>query len=197
MKLRSAKCAIAAFAILLGMVLATPTAMAAVDGIGCAYLTTDGGDDLVGTDWKFYVETPAAVGLDADYWNFTIYAYPLNASATNATFYVHYHINDGATNITGNSTVAAKNDVTVYANQSFEKTANYSTMVENKSGAIIYLELLDADGVLLDEIQLPVLIYAQSYIATLVAMLYALIPIVVVMAVLNYIKGAGKGPNGK
>jgi len=186
------KIVLTVFTLLIGVMLIASPALAYVDGLGYIYLTTDGGTDLVGSDWKFYVQTPPAVGLDAAYWNFTCYADPLNASATNATFYVHYHIYDGVTNITANETIAAKNDVRVYANISFEQVANYTDLVENKS-ANLYVELLDADYATVDDYNGVIMIYEYSYISTIVVLLYAIIPIVILMTILNMLKLGGKG----
>jgi len=186
--------AVTALALILGLMMIAPSASAVVDGLGYIYLTTDGGDDLVGTDWKVYVETPPAVGLDADYWNFTVYAVPLNASATNATFYVNIYIYDGATNVTENCTIEAKNDVTVYSNASFE-AADYAAVVANTSG-VTYVDLLDDGFVTLDSYSSGISIYENEYYATIIILLYAMIPILIIMMVFSYLKIGGKGGLG-
>ena len=186
------KIVLAVFALLLGVMLIAPPALAYVHGLGYLYLTTDGSDDLETTDWKFYVQTSVAVGLDADYWNFTCYADPLNASATNATYYVHYHIYDGVTNLTKNVTIAAKNDVRVYGNVSYASVEYLDVLVENKSAAL-YIELIDATYETVDAYDSTIMIYSSSSFATIIVLLWAIIPIVILMAVLNMLKIGGKG----
>ena len=91
-------------------------------------------------NYTFHVERPYAVGLDADYWNLTVYADATGTTATNTTYYVHVYINDGnGHNISKNVTVAAKNNVRVYGNVSFA-AADWASLTINDSG-IYYVDL--------------------------------------------------------
>jgi hypothetical protein len=193
------KKAFAAFALMLALVgcfaFSSP-ASASVDGMSSCTLYTDGGTDEVGANWKVYVEVPAALGLDADYWNLTIYADPINASATNATYYAHVYINDGATNITKNVTIAAKNDVRVYSNASFA-AADYTSLVVNKESATVYVTLCNAGGTVVDHYQSGIMIYEQEYLASMVTLIYVIVPIMILFMLFGYLKGGSKGLFGK
>jgi len=136
-------------ALMLAMVLCASPVLAggsftASEGMGAV---TFRGTGAAAYYYNVTVEHPYAVGLDADYWNMTVYADPWDGGvATNTTYFVHVHINDGATNITKNVTLACKNDMRIYSNVSFE-AADWASLVENTSG-LIYIELLGATGAL-------------------------------------------------
>jgi len=157
--------------------------MASSAGIGNVYLYTDGGIDDTGSNWRFYVETPTAVGLDADYWNFTVYAIPLNASATNTTYYVHIHINDGATNLTKNVTLAVKNTHTVWSNASHAAAA-YAAVTVNMS-AVLYIELVKAGSGVIDHYRGTISIYENESMANLANVIGAVIALAVIVCILG------------
>jgi hypothetical protein len=142
-------------------------------------------------NYTFYVEKPYALGLDAAYWNITIYSDHTGTVATNASYYVHVHIYDGATNLTKNVTVAAKNDVRVYSNASHAHTA-YAAMVTNAS-ARYYVELiLGGTSTVLAHYSGTVELTPYEGVATAVNLMYAIVPIVIIVAILNYITGSVK-----
>lgn len=167
------------------VVCAAPPAQAAVEGSGSIYLTTNGATSLPGgSDWKFYVETPSAVGLESDYWNLTVYAEPLNASAANATYTVTVYINDGATNISESAAIACKNDVRVYGNLSFA-AADYASVVETSNG-VIYAKVVNGSAVLKDGWTGEIQIYQDELTASMMNMILIIIPIMLMIMVIGW-----------
>lgn len=182
---------IATFALLLAcLALASPAASASYTGIGSVNLVTDGGTDVGGADWVFYVTYPSAVGTSAAYWNLTIYADYLNASATNATYYVIVSIGDGSTTVSENRTVAAKNDKRVYANASFPN-ANYTGMNATYTGTYT-LSLLNSTYDEVDNYTGTIYIYADDAMASAIQLIYVMIPVAVLMVVINLIRPGKK-----
>lgn len=158
---------------------------AAIPESGHVHLLNNGGTEVVAaTSWNFYVEVPDAVGLSADYWNYTVYADNLNTSALNRTFYIHYHINDGTTNITTNVTCAAVNDKVVYANVSIA-AASWAAFVTGEG--TIYLELLSSAGVLMDSYTTSVSIVEEEYAAGLINILMMIVPVVLIVVLLGWV----------
>ena len=194
--LKLSRIAVAGIALIMGLMVMAAPATAYLNGLGYIYLTTDGGDDLDGSDWKFYVETPIAVGLDADYWNLTVYADPLNDSATNTTYYVLVYIVSGEANISKNCTIEAKNDVRIYSNCTYE-AADWATITEENKSATLSVYLQEsAEYTLVDGYTQTLFIYEHDYMAGLITLLCAVIPIVIIIALFDQLKISGKGKSG-
>jgi len=164
-------------------VVMTP-AQAADPENGYVYLLNDGRTSVnATTQFQFYVEVPAALGLDADYWNLTVYADPVRATATNATYHIHIYIYDGATNITKVATMAAKNDVNVYGNVSFA-AADYAAVVTGE--AVLYLELQNSTHAVLDHYDGTITIVDAEYAANMINILMMIIPLIVIIVLIGW-----------
>jgi hypothetical protein len=130
---------VAAAALMLALVMCASPAMAAgsftaSEGMGAV---TFRGTGAAAYYYNITVEHPYAIGLDADYWNMTVYADPWDGGvATNTTYTVNVYIDDGlGHNITEAATLVAKNDKRVYDNISFE-AADWAALEENVSATI-------------------------------------------------------------
>jgi hypothetical protein len=184
--------ALAGTLMLLLVVCAATPAQAAVENSDSIWLTTNGATSLPGgSDWKIYVETPKAVGLDADHWNLTVFAVPLNASATNATYTVTVYIYDGATNISKSSALACKNDLTVYGNISFA-AADYASVVENRS-AVIYVKNVNGSAVVKDSWTGEIQIYQDELTGTLMNLILVIIPLMIMVLVIGWFSNVFSG----
>ena len=152
---------------------------------GNGYIRFVGVDGTAPYNYTIYVGTPYAVGLDADYWNFTIYS-DYVGTATNTSYYVHVHIYDGATNLTKNVTLAAKNDVRVYSNAS-HATGAIVTMVANSS-AVIYIELLlGGTGTVEQHWTGEIGIYEHELTSGLLNALMLIIPMIILVMIIGWV----------
>lgn len=158
---------------------------AAIPDNGHVHLLNDGRTSAnATTQFEFYVEIPYSLGLDADYWNLTVYAHPVLATATNATYHIHYYIYDGATNITKIATMAAKNDKDVYANISFA-AADYAAVVSGE--ATVYVVLQDTGHSTLDHYDATVSIVENDYAAQLINVMMLIIPVILMVVLITWI----------
>ena len=170
-----------AFSLAIGPAMAV-TSYSTTDGNGYAQFV---GSGSAGYNYTFWVAAPYALGLDAAYWNMTVYCDHTGTEATNLTYYVHIHINDGATNLTKNVTINAKNDVRVYSNASHDSTA-ITTLVKN-THAVYYVELLRANGAVLADYHGEVSIYDSALTAGLLNALMLIIPMVILVMIVGWI----------
>ena len=94
-----------------------PGAQAAVDhsSYGYVYLLDDGGEAVSeATDWRVYVQVPAGPYIDAESWNYTVYAQLINNTglASDATIVVTMTLSDGTSQLTETATIAASTATT-------------------------------------------------------------------------------------
>lgn len=163
---------------------------------GNGYIQFVGVDGTAPYNYTIYVGTPYALGLDSDYWNFTIYS-DYVGTATNASYYVHVHINDGSTNLTKNVTLAAKNDRRVYSNASHAAAA-YAAVTANSS-ARIYVELIKGGtGTVEQTYSGTIAIYDNELTSSMVNVMMLIIPMIILVMIIGWVgnltgKIAGKG----
>jgi hypothetical protein len=140
-------------------------------------------------EFTFYVERSYALGLDAAYWNWTVYCVPTAGipdygGATNATYYVHIHVYDGSTNLTKNVTLAAKNDLTVYSNASH---ANGAFAALDNGAAVYTIELIKgAPSAVATAWVGTVNLYSSAVAASMINALMLIIPVVIVVIILGF-----------
>lgn len=89
-----------------------PGAQAAVDHSAYGYVNLlDNGATAVNetTDWRVYVEVPAGSYIDAEAWNYTVYAQLINNTglASDATIVVTMTLSDGTAQLVATATIAA------------------------------------------------------------------------------------------
>jgi len=183
---------VAAAALMLALVMCASPAMAAgsftaSEGMGAV---TFEGTGAAAYYYNITVEHPYAIGLDADYWNMTVYSDPWDGGvATNATYYVRIYIDDGlGTNISENVTLAAKNDVRVYSNVSFE-AADWAAMGENVSGTI-YVELIKSGTGIVSYWSGPMQIWENDLTAGMMNVILLVLPMIVLLMFLGMIMKA-------
>lgn len=189
-----------AMVLALGMALslvAVPTMVAATPGATYTAENSSGWVEItsVPDTWTFHIEHPYALGLDADYWNITVYAENSNLTATNATYYIHVHIYDGATNLTNNKTLACKNDKYVYANVSIDSTA-IGTMVAN-SDAVYYVELIKANEGIPATYKGSVSIVTTELSAGFMNAIMVIIPLIIMVMIIGWLSGLIGSISGK
>lgn len=158
---------------------------AAIPDNGHVYLLDDGRTSAnATTQFEFYVEIPYSLGLDAAYWNMTVYAHPVLATATNATYHIHYYINDGAANITEVATMAAKNNLDIYANISFD-AADYAAIVTGE--ATVYVVLQNTGHSVLDHYDATISVVENDYAAGLINILMLIVPVILIVVLLGWV----------
>jgi hypothetical protein len=140
-------------------------------------------------NYTFYVGHPAALGVDADYWNITVYADYTGSASTNGTYFIHVHINDGTTNLTKNVSLAVKNDHRVYANVSHAHSA-FAAM--DNGSAVYYVELLSSGGVVLASYSGHVTLSPYEGIAAAITLLMVMVPLVIIIALIDMLSGSFK-----
>jgi hypothetical protein len=149
------------------------------------------------SNYTIYVEHPYALGIDADYWNMTVYSdHGAGLGTSHIGYYVHVHIYDGATNLTKNVTVAAVDDARVYSNVSHAAAA-YAALVENTT-AKYTIELYLSTGTPLASYVGEVSIYDSALTANMLNALMLIIPMVILVMIVGWIgnltgKIGGKG----
>jgi len=156
------------------------------------WLTDDGKvntTDFTGTDYRFFVDVPAYLGLDQDYWNITVYGEWINNSGYaylhEGNWKVTVYIYDGATNKTEVATVAmAVNQTTpTWSNISYDST-DIGAMVANDS-SLYYVKLQASNNTLMDGYVTTVVIEETQ----LTAMVYAIIPPVLAVVMICIVIG--------
>lgn len=130
------------------------------------YLYDNGATEITNTtDWQFYVGVPDYLALDQDYWNFTVWGRLVNSTGTAAddTFVVTLYINDGVTNITGNSgnIVMAVNSTSHVSGDISIAKASFAalTAVDN---ATLYITL--RNGATTNDSYAGVIVISDSYV---------------------------------
>lgn len=180
---------VTAVALMLALVMCASPALAAgsftaSEGMGAV---TFEGTGAAAYYYNVTVEHPYAIGLDADYWNMTVYSDPWDGGvASNTTYYVRVYIDDGlGENISKNVTLAAKNDVRVYSNVSFE-AADWSAMGENVSGTI-YIELIKSGTGIVSRWSGSMQIWETDLTAGMMNIILLVLPMVVLLMFLSVI----------
>jgi len=156
---------------------------------GTLYLYDSGDSTLqtTGTNWSAVLPLPSYVGLDDydGYWNFTC-SFPTNDTATLVrNFTVTLYIDDGTTNISGNSgSVTTSITGTVWGNISIAE-ATYEALTANSS-ASLWIKLYDDDSSTTnDTFKSTIRIDDYGFIG----MVWALIPIMVAFTILSAMMG--------
>lgn len=181
----------AALAVAIMSIACVPTAMAAEDGSGCAYLYDNGvSSSNATTDWKFYVGAPAYLGLDQDFLNITVYGWMVNntGTATGGDYTVTVYIDDGVTNVTKASTlVMVSTSIShVYGNISIS-AAEFAALTTNSSG--VYYVTLTYSAVVVDEFRQTIVIDATELSASVGAIIPIVISAFAVVLVVSAIGG--------
>jgi hypothetical protein len=180
--------------------------VAVTPALGAAYWAVDPGNGYVeikgsgatAQNFTFWVQHPFALGLDADYWNLTVYCDHTNnvSESTNTTYYVHVHIYDGATNVTNNVTVAAKNDRVVYANISM--VAGVITTLTENSSAVYTVEVIKGGPNAVHKIYVgEVQLMTTEMAAGMVNALLLIIPLIVMVMIIGWVGGLAESISGK
>jgi hypothetical protein len=138
------------------------------------------------TNYTVHVEHPYALGLDADYWNITVYVERgAGLGTSHINYYTHVHIYDGATNLTENNTLAAVDDARAYGNASYDSTA-IGTMIKNDS-ATYTVELYLSTGVKLASYTGQVSVMNSELASGLVNALMLIIPMIIIVMIIGWI----------
>jgi hypothetical protein len=179
-----------ALAMCMALSLAVTPAMAVVTYTptpGNGYIEFVGAGQInTATNYTIYVEHPFALGLDADYWNMTVYSvHGAGLGTSHIAYYVHVHIYDGATNLTKNVTVSAVDDAVVYSNVSHAAAA-YAALVENDT-AKYTVELYLSTGTPLASYVGEVAIYSSELTASMVNVMMLIIPMVILVAIIGWV----------
>jgi len=180
-----------------------PAVMASYETSGGTVYLYDSGDDTLqtaGTNWSAVLPIPSYVGLDDydGYWNFTC-SFPTNDTATLVrNFTVTLYIDDGTTNISGNSgSVTTSITGTVWGNISIAE-ATYETLVANNS-ASLWIKLYDDDSSSTnDTFKSTIRIDDYSFIGMVWALIPIMLAFVIISAMMGMISGTDKkGKTGK
>lgn len=178
-------------AMLLVSVAALAPAQAYIADTGYVWMTSDGGEDLSATDWRFYVSVPSTLSTDAAYWNFTVYGQLVNSTglAAEGTWSVVIYVDDGVLNRSVTAPVALSLAGKVYANVSF--TEAVIELFDENSAASMYVTLANTTSVVKDAYHHDIGIYrtvaSASTNTMVVAMVGAMMTVVMLVIVFKLI----------
>lgn len=169
-----------------------PSVYAAQPSTTYVWLTDDGKvntTDFTGTDYRFFVDVPAYLGLDQEYWNITVYGEWVNNSGYaylhEGNWKVTTYIYDGATNKTEVSTLAMVVNQTAptWGNISYDST-DIAAMVANDS-SLYYVKLQASNNTVMDGYVTTIVIEETE----LSAMVFALVPPVLAVVMVCIVLG--------
>jgi len=183
--------------LLLGAVCFASPAQAYIETDDGVYLLGQGGETYNNDNWRAYVSIPQYLALSDDYWNFTVYLEYINLSGSGQSydpgFSVVIYIDDGALNYSASTgTITESRTSIVYSNISLD-SSKISLFSANDS-ATLTVQLVN-NSVANDTYVTTIPIYKSSTLGLITGIIPAILSLVILAIVINYIGDITKKMN--